>query len=75
MPIKAINKIPKTLKALRNPIDEERKSMSGPTMAADNPKPNTVKPTASPRFSGNHFPEVTMGALYAIPRPIPVITP
>ncbi len=53
--------IPKYMKVVGNPTDGIRTLASLPVIRADPPKPASIKPTARPFLSGNHFAPMATG--------------
>ena len=49
------------MKVGRHPIDSMRLLATGPIMAEPAPYPPTIRPTTSPRLSGNHFEATGIG--------------
>ncbi len=70
-----MNAIPKILKVFITPVVPIRYPARLAVMKAENPNPRRVRPTAVPRRSGNQRAATATGTPYAIPTPMPPITP
>jgi hypothetical protein len=55
------NAMPKYMKVVDNPTDGIRALAILPVIRADPPKPASIKPTARPFLSGNHFAPMATG--------------
>jgi len=71
----ARNTTPSMRNVGRQPTDVIRLVAIGPMIAEPAPYPPTMRPTTSPRRSGNHFDATGIGVAYPNPLPAPTTRP